>query len=188
MGSATGLLGGELTDTYLKLLEMAKARNVFISFDPNFRTDLWKGKEADFVAQCKQCLPYADLLKVSEEEALLISGQSNLESALEELQMLGAGTITLTLGKKGTLVNDGMEQFIVESIPIKSVDSTGAGDAFIGALLFQLAQQEKPKNAVIHRGEMEVMVRFANKVGAITCTRFGAIGALPNLEEVQKMN
>lgn len=186
MGSATGLLGGKLTETYLQLIKKAKERNIFISFDPNFRVDLWKGREKEFIAQCMKCIPYADLVKVSEEEALLISGKNTLDAALEELHMFGAGTITITLGKDGTLISDGMETFKVASMPIKSVDSTGAGDAFIGALLYQLAQQKKPKDAVIHKGEMEAMVAFANKVGAITCARFGAISALPNLGEVQK--
>ncbi|NNU76303.1 carbohydrate kinase family protein, partial [Clostridium estertheticum] len=57
-GSATALLGGPSKETYLKTMELAFENEVFISFDPNYRIDLWKNRLSDFVEISKQCLKY----------------------------------------------------------------------------------------------------------------------------------
>ncbi len=184
MGSATALLGGALTDTYFALLEKAAEKGVFVSFDPNFRTDLWRGRTAEFVAQCTRCLPFANLLKVSEEEALLVSQTSTLDAAVQALHALGVGVVAVTLGKQGTRLSTGQADFVVPSVRITSLDSTGAGDAFIGALLKQIAEHPEPATLALAPETLRRMVAFANKVGAITCTRLGAIEALPSYQEV----
>ena len=68
------------------------------------------------------------------------------------------------------------------SIKIKQVDSTGAGDAFVGAVLKQVAELEDKKN--ISFDKWKEIVAYANKVGAITCTNYGAIASMPTAEEI----
>lgn len=185
-GSATALLGGPSKNTYLKVMETASEKGIFISFDPNYRVDLWKGRLQEFIEVSRECMKYADFVKVSDEEIRIISGQEDIEAGVKILHELGAKAVAVTLGKEGTFISNGDKNAVVESIEIKSIDSTGAGDAFVGAYLYQLARLETPKRLVVNFEKMKKITAFANKVGAIVCTKLGAIAALPTLEEVEK--
>ncbi|PJN88910.1 carbohydrate kinase family protein [Bacillus sp. mrc49] len=183
-GSATAMLGGTALITYFNLMEIAKEKGIFLSFDPNFRANLWEGREKEFVELTKRAISKADLVKVSEEELKLISGLNDVKAGVLSLHQLGAKMITVTLGENGTFVSNGDEQSIISSIPVKSIDSTGAGDAFIGALLYQISNEENLSMFLNDYNKQKDMVSFANKVGALTCTKIGAISALPTLDEV----
>ncbi len=183
-GSATALLGGPSKETYLKVMNMAKETDKFISFDPNYRVDLWRGRLDEFIATARECIKSADFVKVSDEEIKLISGQEDLHKGLEVLHGIGAKLIAVTLGKEGTLISDGSQSKIMGSIKIKSIDSTGAGDAFTGALLYKLGELDNPKSIIKDFEKLENITAFANKVGAIVCTKLGAISSIPTLEEV----
>ncbi|KWW21265.1 sugar kinase [Peribacillus simplex] len=183
-GSATAMLGGTVLITYFNLMKIAKEKGIFLSFDPNFRANLWEGRENEFVELTKRAISKADLVKVSEEELKLISGLNDVKAGVLSLHQLGAKMITVTLGENGTFVSNGDEQSIISSIPVKSIDSTGAGDAFIGALLYQISNEENLSIFLNDYNKQKEMVTFANKVGALTCTKIGAISALPTLDEV----
>ncbi|GFZ32098.1 fructokinase [Clostridium zeae] len=184
-GSATALLGGNLKETYFKVMAIAKERNIFISFDPNYRVDLWNGRIQQFIEISRKCLKYSDLVKVSEEEIKIITGQDNIESGIKKFHDLGAKLVAVTLGKEGTLISNGEKIAKVNSIEIKSIDSTGAGDAFVGACLYKIAKLDDTKKLVEDFDKMIEITSFANKVGAIVCTKLGAISALPDLDEVE---
>ncbi|MBK1810440.1 carbohydrate kinase [Clostridium sp. YIM B02505] len=185
-GSATALLGGNLRKTYFDLINKARDAGIFISFDPNYREDLWKGRKEEFIEVSKLCLKHCDFVKVSDEEALLISGKESIEAAAKYIAEIGKSIVAVTLGKEGTMITDGKAIEVVESISITSIDSTGAGDAFVGAVLYELAKSESPKVNVRDMESMKAIIAFANKVGAIVCTKMGAIAALPDLEEVNE--
>lgn len=185
-GSATALLGGPSKVTYLEVMEIAKAKGIFISFDPNYRVDLWKNRLAEFVAMSKKCLKYADFVKASDEEIRIISGKESLEEGVKVFHKLGAKIVAVTLGKEGTLISKGTNMATVGSINIKSIDSTGAGDAFVGAVLYKIAEQEEAKDILGDFEKLKEIVAFGNKVGAIVCTKLGAIAALPTLAEVER--
>jgi fructokinase len=185
-GSATALLGGELKKTYLSAMNLCKDKNIFISFDPNYRVDLWKGRKEEFIQVTRECIKYADFVKVSDEELKIITGEDTLNEGVNALHQLGAGIVSVTLGKDGTFVSNGKESTVVESIKIKSIDSTGAGDAFVGACLYKLAQFDTPKEIIEDFQTVNEIVAFANKVGALTCTKLGAISSLPTFDEVEK--
>lgn len=184
-GSATALLGGDLKETYFKVMKMAKRENLFISFDPNYRVDLWKNRDDEFVRTSKECIEYADFVKVSEEELRIISRQENLYNGVEIFHELGAKIIAVTLGSKGTLISNGHNLEMIPSIKITSIDSTGAGDAFVGAALYKFCQVENPKSIAHDFDNLKEIIFFANKVGAIVCTKLGAISAIPTLIEVE---
>ena len=63
------------------------------------------------------------------------------------------------------------------------MDSTGAGDAFVGAVLKQVSDIEDKQN--IKYEEWKNIIEFANKVGAITCTNYGAIASMPKLSDIE---
>jgi len=179
-GAATALLGGNLEDAYGRYFFDALTQESFISFDPNYRADLWKKKEEQFIKKCMPFVQKAHLCKFSLEEAQLLSGKTGLTDACEVLHSIGAQTIVITLGAKGTLLSTKEYNKIIPSIEVKPVDTTGAGDAFIGCLLQQIAAHPNINNLLKHEAELTDLVTMANKAGAITTTNFGAIEALPH--------
>tara|TARA_R110002050_G_scaffold536_7_gene3822 strand:- start:2292 stop:3239 length:948 start_codon:yes stop_codon:yes gene_type:complete len=186
-GAATSFLGGSLEDAYLRYLQEATTNNSFISFDPNFRADLWKGTEDIFVQKCIPFIEKSHLCKFSLEEAQLLSGKQNIEEACAFLHQLGTKIITVTLGGEGTYLSTPSIQKIIPSIKVSPVDTTGAGDAFIGCLLKQLALATNLDTLLSNSGPLENMVQLANKAGAITTTNYGAIEPLPTQQQLDQL-
>jgi len=183
LGSATALLGGKLYDVYQAFIEFALVENKFISFDPNYREALYHDKKELFVAHCKEVIKHVDLIKVSEEEGQIITGETSSEKMIASLHQLGAKIVTLTLGKAGSLVSI-HNTYEVPSIEVKMIDSTGAGDAFIGALLSQIANLEDSKSILDNEEMLVEFTKNANRVGALTTTKLGALDSIPTWDEV----
>lgn len=181
-GSATALLSSPLKETYFQLLQYAKDNGHFISFDPNYRSTLITNTE-QFSQDCLTFIKHAHFVKVSQEEAIILSKESDLQQAARKLLNYGAKVVAITLGKGGTLLATNEGQTIVSSISIQQVDTTGAGDAFVGAMLYQIAQSEHTLSH--HFKDLTAFISFANKVGAITCTNYGAIASLPSLTDIK---
>ncbi|MFI8575312.1 carbohydrate kinase [Rossellomorea aquimaris] len=181
-GSATALLGDPFKSAYVSFIQTIKEAGKFVSFDPNFRSDLWKGRERDFVGLAEHCISQADFVKVSEEECKIISGFSRLSDGVDYFHRMGAHTVAVTLGRDGTLVSNGKESCIVPSIPVHSVDSTGAGDAFVGATLHQFNHYQDPKDLLEDFEQLKNVISTSNRVGATVCTKMGAIRAIRELE------
>ncbi|MFN7249374.1 MAG: carbohydrate kinase family protein [Anaerobacillus sp.] len=184
-GSATALLSDPFQSLYLNTMKSAKTEGKFISFDPNYRSALWGSNETIFCDLVKQGVALADFVKVSDEELKIITGESELEKGILVLHQLGAKVVAVTLGKEGTMISNGMYSEIVPSISVISVDSTGAGDAFVGATLFQLAKEENPKEVIKDFEDLKKIIFFSNIVGALVCTKVGAISAIPTIEEIE---
>ncbi|MCR4944903.1 MAG: carbohydrate kinase [Clostridium sp.] len=183
-GSATGFLEGELKNTYFKLLDYGKENDMFISFDPNYRDALiTEEKLAGFIEDSKTFAESADFVKLSDEEVRLITGIKDLNEGVDELHKIGAKVVAITLGAEGTLISNGEEKAVIPSIKIKQVDSTGAGDSFVGAVLKQVADLEDMKN--ISFNKWKEIIAYANKVGAITCTNYGAIDSMPYAKDIK---
>ncbi|WP_318310782.1 carbohydrate kinase family protein [Flagellimonas crocea] len=186
LGAATALLGGPLEKTYSKYLFDGLTKEMFICFDPNYRSDLWKEDEETFI---KKCMPYVQkshLCKFSQEEAQLISGKEDLHEACDALHKVGTKIITVTLGKEGTLLSMNGNKKVIPSVKVNPVDTTGAGDAFIGCLLYQISDLGNFEPVFEDFSLLEKMVATANKAGAITTTNYGAIVALPTKDQLDK--
>lgn len=177
-GSATGFLEGKLRDSYYKLLDRAYESGAIISFDPNYRNMLIDNRFLkEFINHCENFMKKADFIKISDEEAMLLTEESNLEKAIEALKFRNyKAVIAITLGKEGTMVIENNNSYKVTSINIEQKDSTGAGDAFVGGVLYMLSKRED----ITYKEAIE----FGNKVGAITCENYGAIPSIPTLKEV----
>ena len=137
-GSATAFLPGSLQATYSTILEQAKKAGAIISFDPNYRQLLYQDNKEAFIAQCWPFIEQAHFFKMSDEEALLITACSTLENATQFLRSKTNAVFAISLGKEGTLLCLGNTTAVIPSILVQPVDTTGAGDAFVGAVLFQL--------------------------------------------------
>jgi ribokinase len=87
----------------------------------------------------------------------------------------GVGTVIITLGEEGALVCDGATAVHFEAFPVEAIDTTGAGDAFNGALAVGLSAG----------GSLEQVIPLASAAAALTCTRRGAQDALPARADVE---
>ncbi|SHJ51137.1 fructokinase [Maribacter aquivivus] len=183
-GAATALLGGSLEETYNRYLFDGITKNAFISFDPNYRVDLWKNKEDVFIRKCHPYIEKSHLCKFSLEEAQLLSGKDNLDEACQVFHEMGTQIIVITLGSEGTLLSTANFSKTIPSIKVTPKDTTGAGDAFIGCLLQQISQHSKFENVLADEKLLTNMVARANKAGAITTENFGAIESLPTLQQL----
>ena len=159
----------------------AKKLGATITYDPNYRANLWKNKE-DAIAQMKTPLPLVDILKVSDEELPLLTGTTDCESGTAQLAQNGIRLIFVTLGANGVFYRFGDKTGHVAGVPCKVGDTNGAGDTFFGAALSKLCKEELDTLTV---DKLEGILAFANKAASITTSRHGAIPAMPTLAEVE---
>lgn len=180
-GSATGFLPGPLQAAYQRLLQKAIEKNIFISFDPNYRHLLFRGATQSFIDQSWNFLEVCHFFKFSDEEALLITGTATLNDAVAVLLEKTRSIFAITLGKEGTLLGFGGKTELIGSIPVKPVDTTGAGDAFVGAVLYQLSDKNLRAIRLLNLEKWKEIIFNANKAGARTCEYLGAMEAFKHL-------
>ncbi len=162
----------------------AHRAGMLVSYDPNYRPALWRTKR-DALEWMSLPLPLVDIIKLSEEELPLLTGSEDLEEGSRALEEQGIRLIMITLGAKGAFCRWQGESFTVPSVPAKVADTNGAGDTFMGAVLSRLCRREEKPLENLERGELEEILAFANRAAAITCSRSGAIPAMPTLAEVE---
>lgn len=180
-GSATAFLPGPLQIAYLSLLQKALVENVFISFDPNYRSLLFQNNKQSFIDQSWNFLQHCHFFKVSDEEAMMLTNRSTVTDAVNDLLSRTRSVFAITLGKEGTLMALNGRTKIVPSIRINAVDTTGAGDAFVGAVLYQLSRKTFAEIKSMDIEAWEVIVFNGNKAGARTCEYMGAMEAFRHL-------
>ncbi|HNO84273.1 MAG TPA: ribokinase, partial [Anaerolineales bacterium] len=122
----------------------------------------------------------ADFIIPNETELSLLTGlevkdSASAEAAAKALLKRGAENVIVTLGSKGALVVSDTRVMQVDAYPIDVVDTTAAGDAFIGGFASSLLRGLDLKDAV----------RYANACGALAATKFGAQPSLPTKNEVE---
>ncbi|MBI5371170.1 MAG: carbohydrate kinase [Sphingobacteriales bacterium] len=179
-GSATAFLPGPLQEAYTWLLQEARNRKCFVSFDPNYRQLLFRNNKASFIEQSWHFLENCDFFKVSDEEALLLTGAADLEKAAQQFLEKTSAVFAITLGKDGTLLGREGRTTMIESVTVNPVDTTGAGDAFVGAVLFQLIAADPARCS---QSDWERIIRNANRAGARTCEYLGAMEAFKHLNK-----
>ncbi len=128
----------------------------------------------------KSLFELVDVIVPNEVEAEVLTGISvkDLNSAREageKLQRYGTEAVVVTLGERGAFILDKEGYELVQGFKVEAVDTTGAGDAFCGALAFALASGKSLKEAVF----------IANCAGALATTKIGAQEALPTLEDLE---
>ena len=180
-GSATGFLPGPLQIAYTNLLKRAKEAGAIISFDPNYRHLLFQNNTQSFIDQCWPFIEQCHFFKLSDEEALLITGTDTVQHAAVALRKKSSAVFAITLGKEGTLLSIGDHNEKIGSIAITPVDATGAGDAFVGAVLFQLIKANPASLDSIDTTAWKKIIANANEAGARTCEYMGAMEAFKHL-------
>ena len=164
-------------------VKYAKENGSIISYDPNYRAALWDSEE-HAIEMMKVLLPFADILKVSDEEMVMLTGTDDFEEGSRILAEYGCGLVMVTLGSDGVFVRMGSKSATVPGFSVEVADTNGAGDTFLGAMLMQIAKGVNSSEDVW--AQILKMVRYANKAASLTCSRHGAIPAMPSLAEMEK--
>jgi fructokinase len=165
-----------------RAVELARELNVPVAFDVNLREHLWESVAAA-KAEVLPLFERAEVLKLSDDETETLLGVSEPEAAADRLLEGGVSLVFVTLGVRGAFYATPEFRGTVPAFPVEVVDTTGAGDAFTGAALAHLAgsgpdgwSEERVREAAV-RGAA---------TGALVCTAFGAMGALPTAAEVEE--
>ncbi|KAJ8759656.1 hypothetical protein K2173_009740 [Erythroxylum novogranatense] len=170
------LISEPCRSAHLAAMRAAKSAGVLISYDPNVRLPLWPSPEAarDGI---KSIWNEADLIKVSDDEVqFLTQKDASNEEVVMSLWHDRLKLLVVTDGEKGCRYFTKSFKGKVGGYSVKTVDTTGAGDAFVGALLFSIA---KDTSTLDNEGKLKEALAFANACGAICTTQKGAIPALP---------
>lgn len=168
----------------LRAVELARKLGKTTAYDPNWRPSLWHDRE-NGIAVMRTSLPYADILKVSDEEAILLTGERDWTRAAKRLAESGPRAIFITLGADGCYYRLAGVEGLAPGYSVNCVDTTGSGDAFFGAALAEI-DALGGLDAVTSKDAARI-ARFSNAAGALCATRRGAIPAMPERTEVEAL-
>lgn len=170
----------------LKAIEYAQKHGLVISYDPNLRLSLWDDEKAA-KEEINNGFKYADIVKISDEEFEFITGAKTVEECAKYVLGKGCKAVVVTLGGNGCYYSDGKNSGYIEGNKVDTVETTGAGDAFVSALLSSITENidEYNHDSIIADEKFAGFVKFANCVGALATTKYGAIPSLPLREEVE---
>lgn len=186
---SNSLTENAIAQTSFALVEAAKANGWLVSVDANLRHNLWQSGHAnrDLVTQL---LKQADLIKLSDDELLYLADGQDPQQWLSALQqeptLNGQATprwIVVTAGAEQVRSYSAAGPFALPVTPVKVVDTTAAGDAFVGALLYQLsgllAADQRWADIGLDIPLQQQVLAKAIVAGSLTCQQFGAFSALP---------
>ncbi|MDU2219340.1 ribokinase [Finegoldia magna] len=144
-------------------IKKAKEKGVFVILNP-----------APSEFEVEDILDKVDLFVPNENEILRYSSKNNLREAADELLDKNVGSVIITLGENGSEYFSKTEHIIQDAIKAKVVDTTSAGDSYIGAMAVMLDQKKSIKEAM----------GFATKASSKTVTRKGSGESIPTLDEI----
>ncbi|KDP43855.1 hypothetical protein JCGZ_20865 [Jatropha curcas] len=166
---------------HLKAMEVAKDAGALLSYDPNLRLPLWPSAEYAR-EQILSIWDKAEVIKVSDVELEFLTGSDKIDDAdALSLWHPNLKLLLVTLGEKGCRYYTKDFHGSVEAFHVKTIDTTGAGDAFVGALLTKIVDD---RSILEDEPRLREVLRFSNACGAITTTKKGAIPALPTPSEL----
>lgn len=168
--------------TTLCAAETARALGAVITYDPNYRANLWPDRDTA-IRRMRKPLDMVDILKISDEELPLLADTDDLEAGTAALTEHGIRLILVTLGPNGVFYRFDDKTGTVPGVPCTVGDTNGAGDTFFGAFLSRLSRLDGPD--CLTADTLEEMLAFANRAASITTSRRGAIPAMPTLEEMK---
>lgn len=154
-----------------------------ISFDPNYRPALWTNPSLAR-SEMERGAALCDILKVSEEEMAFLTGETDPERGSEALLARGPSLVLVSLGSQGAFFRTSACCGSVPAYAVEVRDTTGAGDAFLGAFLHRTRELSPQQLSALSRDTLADLVDFSNAAAALTTTRGGAIPALPAPEEI----
>lgn len=174
-----------MKDAHLKAIECARENNSLISFDPNLRFMLWDDKEK-LKTRVNEFIPMADILKISDEELEFITGEKDPDTGIKKIFDKGVPLVVYTCGSNGAYVytKNGIKLY-TPGKKVHAVDTTGAGDGFIGAFLWRLHSIYPTFKSELYydKDALGKCLGFANQFCSISVQYEGAIASYPKLSE-----
>ena len=186
----TPALSSVCHDTVMESLDYARMSCIPVSFDVNYREQLWSPSDAAKVFE--RIAAYANFFKVGHDEAETIWGWGwSAEDYASYFQQTNGGVVVVTRGMEGAVASDGVNLLAHDGYKVDIVDPVGAGDAFVAGLLGGIMERVNLKAflALDGAGRAPILthaLQVANVCGALTCTRHGDTAAMPSMEEVRK--
>lgn len=173
-----------MKDAHIKAIEYAKENGALISFDPNVRLPLWENPD-ELRERILQFIPKAYILKISDEELSFITGHEKIEDALSDLFKGDVELIIYTMGSGGAMAFTKNISAESKGVKVSAVDTTGAGDGFIGSILYQLYEDGVNIENIqdISEKDLKRYLDFSNKFCSISVMGQGAIASYPNKEQ-----
>ena len=162
-------------DAVFHAIDVAKNVGVGVAYDTNLRATLWPLARARAVIH--EAIGLCDIALPGLDDAQVLTGLHDPEDIADFYLARGPNLVALTLGLRGTFVATPKERRLIPAFPVTPVDATGAGDAFDGAFLAELAAGTEPFAAA----------RYANAAAALSTTGYGAVSPLPTRAQVQEL-
>ena len=174
------------TATLSAIREARRARR-FCSYDPNLRLHLWPDPRTAR-GWLWEGLRQADCVKVNAEELAFLTGKHGVARGLRALVEAGPRLAVATLGREGCAYSCATGEGRVAGFTAKAVDTTGAGDAFVAAMLVGLLEAAPGlPEALPDASALESILRFANAAAALSTERRGGIPSLPSRRHVRAL-
>ena len=169
-----------------KAIKYAKENGLIVSFDPNVRLPLFDDHEY-LKNVIHEYIQYADILKISDEEVEFIFGKKDIEENLDYIFDQGVKLLVFTSGKDGAVAYTKNVVANSKGIKVNAVDTTGAGDGFIGCLLYQMAKEnvDLEQINILTEEQLKTYLDLSNKFCSISVTKEGAIASYPTMEELR---
>jgi len=180
----------------LAAMDYTRRVGSIVSLDVNVRPALW-ASHSDIHNTLAKAVERADILKLSAEEAAFVSEQSSLPKDPHERSWLnalgeallerGPRLVIITLGAEGALLLTASHRVEVPARPVRPIDTTGAGDAFMGAVLYKLVQQgcTTPSDLLaLSEQDLNNLGNFAAFVAGLSVTSYGGISSFPFIYEL----
>jgi sugar/nucleoside kinase (ribokinase family) len=155
---------------HARLLRLAKARGLSTSIDTQ-----WDSR-GGWLDELAPCLPHTDILFCNEDEARMLSGTADASATARMLCGLGAGLVVVKLGARGCLISTGIGETAVPAFAVEVVDTTGAGDCFVGGFLSEMLRGARLGQAA----------RFGAAMAAFSIGQLGATAGLSRRPEVEQ--
>ncbi|WP_261375176.1 sugar kinase [Arthrobacter sp. KBS0702] len=169
----TPALSGSAAAAVRQAMELAREQGVTVSFDLNYRANLWSAAAAG--QSYRALIPLADVVFAGDEEAALAVGSAEDPVELaKRLANLGPAQAVIKLGSEGAVASIDGEIFHQAAVPVQPVDTVGAGDAFVAGYLTELMAGSAPAQRL----------GLAAKTGAFACLAYGDWEGLPRREEL----
>lgn len=168
-----------------KAIGLAGRAGAILSFDPNVRLPLWSSPE-----ECQKAirafLPYADLVKLSDDEVEFVTGCTDEREAAEKLFAMGCRLLLVTRGADGSAAYTPHAEAFAETLRVPVTDTTGAGDSFIGSFLYQLTRDGVTREglAVLDSKQLADYLAFSARYASLTVQHKGAVMA--TLDELER--
>ena len=169
-----------------KAIELAGRAGAILSFDPNVRLPLWSSPE-----ECQKAirafLPYADLVKLSDDEVEFVTGCTDEREAAEKLFAMGCRLLLVTRGADGSAAYTPHAEAFAETLRVPVTDTTGAGDSFIGSFLYQLTRDGVTREglAALDSKQLADYLAFSARYASLTVQHKGAVMA--TLDELKRV-